>query len=461
MQLITMYLRADSVNARLVDEYNQTINTLPALTRGMRAELILKLLDGDGEPVSTLINYASWDFIIADDWNTETHPQIRVVDGIFIRDNEVHIPLTETNTEELIAALGTQESKQFGCELAGFEAGETVPGYLLQFNITIRNRRGDAGTGTPTPVTDASYSAAQINALFAARLEVELSDDGSVWYAAISAEVPETARFYHFRNSAVGGDWSDPLPLIVGPKGDSATVTVGAVTSVSAEKGAAVTNTGTNNDAVLNFSIPQGQKGNAGTVTIGAVTTLEPDAAATVTNSGTDSDAVLDFGLPRGKDGAEGKSSYVTVAYAENSNGVGFSTLPLAHLKYRAEIVSDSPISQPQLSDFANATWVKYIGDDSTVYGDVLVTDNTTAVDQVTRIVFENATVRQGVDGEVFVNFKVAGVPVYSIFSGNTRQSSTLTSGSPFGDLELDVLTVTAFPVLTELSTPSTFIGAI
>ena len=97
----------------------------------------------------------------------------------------------------------------------------------------------------------------------------------------------------------------------------------------------------------------------------------------------------------------------------------------------------------------------------STVYGDVLVTDNTTAVDQVTRIVFENATVRQGVDGEVFVNFKVAGVPVYSVFSGNTRQSSTLTSGSPFGDLELDVLTVTAFPVLTELSTPSTFIGAI
>ena len=190
MQLITMYLRADSVNARLVDEYNQTINTLPALTRGMRAELILKLLDGDGEPVSTLINYASWDFIIADDWNTETHPQIRVVDGIFIRDNEVHIPLTETNTEELITALGTQESKQFGCELAGFEAGETVPGYLLQFNITIRNRRGDAGTGTPTPVTDASYSAAQINALFAARLEVELSDDGSVWYMATSAEVP-------------------------------------------------------------------------------------------------------------------------------------------------------------------------------------------------------------------------------------------------------------------------------
>ena len=43
MQIITMYLRADSVNARLVDSYNQTtLSSLPALTRGMRAELILE-----------------------------------------------------------------------------------------------------------------------------------------------------------------------------------------------------------------------------------------------------------------------------------------------------------------------------------------------------------------------------------------------------------------------------------
>ena len=52
MQIITMYLRADSVNARLVDSYNQTISSLPALTRGMRAELILKLLDAEGEPLN-------------------------------------------------------------------------------------------------------------------------------------------------------------------------------------------------------------------------------------------------------------------------------------------------------------------------------------------------------------------------------------------------------------------------
>ena len=63
MQIITMYLRADSVNARLVDSYNQTISALPALTRGMRAELILKLLDANGEPFDDdLSGYVSWDF---------------------------------------------------------------------------------------------------------------------------------------------------------------------------------------------------------------------------------------------------------------------------------------------------------------------------------------------------------------------------------------------------------------
>ena len=183
MQIITMYLRADSVNARLVDSYNQTISSLPALTRGMRAELILRLLDAEGEPLDgDLSAYASWDFVIADDWNTATPPQIRVTEGITVSGNEVHIPLTETNTEELISALGAVESKNFGCELAGFEVGETTPGFLIQFNISIRNRRGDAGTGSPVPVSDGNYSAAQIRALFAAKLEVQLSllaDPGS------------------------------------------------------------------------------------------------------------------------------------------------------------------------------------------------------------------------------------------------------------------------------------------
>ena len=307
MQIITMYLRADSVNARLVDSYNQTISALPALTRGMRAELILKLLDANGEPFDDdLSGYVSWDFVIADDWNTATPPQIRVTNGISVSGNEIHIPLTETNTEELIAALGAVESKNFGCELAGFEVGETNPGFLIQFNISIRNRRGDAGAGSPVPVPDGNYSAAQIRALFAARLEVQLSDDGSIWYAFSptletivkdeetgeehteiqTAECPQSAKFYRFRNVAAGLEWSDALPLITGPRGFRSTVQVGTVTTVAENAQAKVSNSGDEYDAILDFEIPQGARGEAATIQIGTVSTGASGSPATVTNSG-------------------------------------------------------------------------------------------------------------------------------------------------------------------------------
>ena len=128
MQTITMYLRAASVRGTLVDEWNQQLTSLPALTRGMRAELVLKLVDSNGDPLSGLDAYASWDFAVADDWDTSTTPQLRVTEGIAVEGNAVRVPLTETNTQELIAALGTNESATFGCELAGFEAGDCLEG---------------------------------------------------------------------------------------------------------------------------------------------------------------------------------------------------------------------------------------------------------------------------------------------------------------------------------------------
>ena len=444
MQIITMYLRADSVNARLVDSYNQTISSLPALTRGMRAELILKLLDAEGDPLSgDLADYASWDFVIADDWNTATPPQVRVTDGITVSGNEVHIPLTETNTEELISALGAVESRNFGCELAGFEAGETAPGFLIQFNISIRNRRGDAGTGTPVPVSDGNYSAAQIRALFAAKLEVQLSDDGLEWYSfpptremtvkdgetgeenttEEPVEVPQTARLYRFRNAAVGLEWSDPLPLIIGPRGLRSTIRVGTVTTGAETDPAAVTNSGDEHNAVFNFSIPQGVQGVPGT------------------------------------------ESYLYVAYAAQNDGQGFSLTPANSLKYRAEIISRTPIANPVWSDFADAQWVKYLGDDAATYGDVLVADQHTSVAKVTRIVFENATIRKGIDGEVIVNFNGTELSreefsSYSVINGRTRLSPwTNGGGSPFGNLGRNIVNLTVLPELPAFEPYSTLIG--
>lgn len=62
--------------------------------------------------------------------------------------------------------------------------------------------------------------------------------------------------------------------------------------------------------------------------------------------------------------GDDGTSSYTYVAYASDNAGTGFSLTPTDLLKYRAEIHRTSTLSPPTSSDFAGATWVKYIGDD-------------------------------------------------------------------------------------------------
>ncbi len=466
MQTITMYLRAASVKGTLVDEWNQQVSSLPALTRGMRAELVLKLVDSNGTPLEGLDAYASWDFAVANDWDTTTTPQLRVTEGITVEGNAVRVPLTETNTEELIAALGTNESATFGCELAGFETGETTPGFLLQFDISIRNRRADAGTGRPVPVSDGSYTAAQIRALFAAKMAVQLSDDGETWYdAEIDETVPETAKWYRFRNALVGNGWSDPLPLIAGPRGIAGTIEVGTVTTGAAGTQAEVTNSGDEHDAVLDFKIPQGARGNAATVRVGSVEMVATDDPPEVTNSGTATDAVFNFKIPRGPTGATGHEAYLYVAYAENTDGRGFSLLPAASRKYRAEIQTDAPIDTPTLADFAGASWQKYIGDDSTVYGDVLVADADTSVAQVSRIVFENASIRRGIEGEVIVRFKEAGVTVdemnrYATINGRTRLSPwTNGGGSPSGMPGLEVCEPQTIGLLAEFPAYSSFIG--
>lgn len=430
MQTITMYLRADSVNAKFVDSYNQPISSLPAITRGMRVTLVLKLLDGDGAPVTGLNSFASWDFVLAHDWLSSTPPQIHVTSGIRASGNTITIPLTETNTEELIAILGNQASMNIGAELAGFEVGETVPGFLLQFDVQVRNRRGDAGTGTPVPVIDGNYSAPQINALFAAKMEVEFSIDGETWTKNQSQE----SRFYRFRNAIVGLDWSDSLPLIIGPDGEQGIQGI------------------------------QGIKGDRSTIEIGTVTTTAPGSQSSVENVGDEFDAVFNFSLPAGVKGDKGIESYLYTAYAENPQMQGFALIPANHLKYRAEIVSRVPLNPPVFADFALATWVKYLGDDGAVYGDILVADQSTSIAQVNRIVFENASIREGDAGEVIVNFHNPGISDetmrnYSLINGKTRLSPWINGGgSPGGDSGVEN-SGGDLPAVHPIDNFSTFIG--
>ena len=84
---------------------------------------------------------------------------------------------------------------------------------------------------------------------------------------------------------------------------------------------------------------------------------------------------------------------------------------------------------------------------------------------KVTRIVFENATIRKGVDGEVIVNFNETELSReefsnYSIINGRTRLSPwTNGGGSPFGNLGRNIVFITALPDAPVFEPYSIFIG--
>ena len=131
-------------------------------------------------------------------------------------------------------------------------------------------------------------------------------------------------------------DWvnNGPLQGAQGDKGDAATVTVGSTTTGEPGTQANVTNSGTNKDAVLNFTIPAGKDGKDGedgytpvkgkdyfdgedgaaaTITIGTVTTGAAGTNASVTNSGTSNAAKLNFTIPRGEAGQNGEDGKTPV----------------------------------------------------------------------------------------------------------------------------------------------------
>ena len=106
------------------------------------------------------------------------------------------------------------------------------------------------------------------------------------------------------------------------------TLTVGETTTLAAGENATVLNSGTIENAVLNFGIPKGHDGTNGidgtdgtaaTIAIGTVTTGEPGSSASVVNSGTATAAVFDITIPRGDKGADCTGAGDVIAAADNT----------------------------------------------------------------------------------------------------------------------------------------------
>lgn len=105
------------------------------------------------------------------------------------------------------------------------------------------------------------------------------------------------------------------LGKVIGPEGKAATVEVDSTETIEAGSPALVENVGTENEAKLKFSIPQGPKGDTGKTPDMSfdIEALDPDAEASVEVSGDAENPHLTIKIPRGATGDDGEAAYLTI----------------------------------------------------------------------------------------------------------------------------------------------------
>ena len=231
LQQIILYVKADSTVGEIVDEYGQSTSVSKAITRGVEALLCLRVLrDGDAYPFEQLSAFVSWDCLLDNDWNTATTPKLRadnenitVVSGVLNAGtdeekaySEIRIPLLETDTVELGEAISGKDDVTLGLELCGFVAGRIKPAFVLQFDLPVRNRRGNAGMGSPTPVGEGNYwTTEQTKAYIQQSLDYQFSEDNEDWHEV------QTDDDVYFRSRFPEGEWSEGCGIPKGKDGNN------------------------------------------------------------------------------------------------------------------------------------------------------------------------------------------------------------------------------------------------
>lgn len=132
---------------------------------------------------------------------------------------------------------------------------------------------------------------------------------------SVSASGPDTAKVFNFEFGIPQGAPGSGG----GGAGGTVSVAVGSTTTGESGTNASVTNSGDAQNVVLNFTIPRGETGQTGangedgadgqaaTITVGNVTTGDPGTDVIINNSGTENAAILDFTIPRGATGTDGQ----------------------------------------------------------------------------------------------------------------------------------------------------------
>ena len=364
MQEIILYATANEVLARVRDRANAKAATPPTLARGCGVRLKIRLFanayDDTPYPIANLANITSWAFVMDSDWDSATPFKIVAdageiavgevqdqYEGEVVTYTEAVVPVSETNTEELAAWLGSDEGKDgLNAELIGYD-GTGEEAFVLQIKgFSVRNRLGSVGD--PTPIPSEYLTADQVRAIIASGAVLQFSPDGATW-----KDSQEDGDIYlRFRSASdASAAWSQAIALprgANGADGESAFLYVRYASDAE----------GTGFSATPSPSLP-------------FVGILATDTALDPVEAPAFSGLWVRY-LGEGTPGKDGASAYIYVAYASDSMGSNFSLSPTSGLKYRAELHTTIPLGSPNAADFSGVTWVKYLGDDGAGAGDML-----------------------------------------------------------------------------------------
>ena len=158
----------------------------PVLVRGVPVRLCARLFSsadgGTAYPAEKLADIARWTFVMDADFNPDTTYKVIAdndsIELVTSQSNppEVRIPITDMDSPELAAMLGTSESICLTGELVGYNA-EGYAVFVLQVKgFSIRNRIMTLDTAT------SSISSADIAALINAGVEVQYSTNAEEWH---------------------------------------------------------------------------------------------------------------------------------------------------------------------------------------------------------------------------------------------------------------------------------------
>ena len=277
MENLTVFLQLDGIKAERIDaEGNLLRSKVPEITRGMASQLTLHLRDQGGVPLKELETFAAWDFYAGNDWDPATPVQLAVVSGIAARNDTVAVPLHDTNTAPLSEMMGTAEKITLHAELLGFEAGQSAPSLVVQFEIAVRNRVALSGTEAPSELPQIYLTAGAVKALVAEETLLNaprISENGTWEIGGTDTGLPSAGSTGEKGEKGEKGDKGDTGAQ--GPQGDPMKIdAVGLSSERSLYDGEIkgfsflATDTGMvsikNSDASADWSAPVGFQGPAG-----------------------------------------------------------------------------------------------------------------------------------------------------------------------------------------------------